>query len=38
VERLAEERTVKWVCKNTPEGKVSIRKPRKRWLDAFEND
>jgi hypothetical protein len=37
VERMSEERPVK-VFKNTPEGKRSVEKPRKRWLDDVEND
>jgi hypothetical protein len=35
VERMTEERTVK---KNTPEGKSSVGKPRKRWLNDVKND
>jgi hypothetical protein len=38
VERMPEERTVKKVFKNIPEGKMSVGKPRKRWLDDVEND
>lgn len=38
VERKPEERTVKKVFKNIPEGKWSVGKPRKRWLDDVEND
>jgi hypothetical protein len=26
------------VFKNIPEGKRSVGKPRKRWLDEYEND
>jgi hypothetical protein len=26
------------VFKNNPDGKKSVGKPRKRWLDDFEND
>jgi hypothetical protein len=35
---MSEERTVKKVCKNITERKRYVRKPRKRWLDDFEND
>jgi RNA-splicing ligase RtcB len=35
---MPEERTVKKVFKNIPEGKGSVGKPRKRWLDDVEND
>jgi len=35
---MSEERTVKKVFKNIPEGKRSVGKPRKRWLDDVEND
>jgi DNA-binding PadR family transcriptional regulator len=35
---MSEERTVKKVFKNTAEGKRSIGKTRKRWLDDVEND
>jgi len=38
VERMLEERTVKKMFKNTPEGKRSVGKRRKRWLDDVEND
>ena len=38
VEKMSEERTVKKVFKNIPEGKRSVGKPRKRWLDDVEND
>jgi hypothetical protein len=38
VERMSEERTVKKVFKNTPEGKRSVGKPIMRWLDDVEND
>ena len=31
-------RTVKKVFKNSPEGKRSVGKPRKRWLEDVEND
>jgi hypothetical protein len=30
-------RTVKQVFKNTPEGKRSVGKPKKKWLDDAEN-
>lgn len=30
--------TDKKMCKNIPEGKRSVGKPRKRWLDDVEND
>jgi hypothetical protein len=35
---MPEERTVKKLLKNIAEGKRSVGKPRKRWLDDFEND
>ena len=35
---MSKERTVKNVFNNTPEGKRSVRKARKRWLDDVEND
>jgi hypothetical protein len=35
---MSEERPVKEVFLNTPEGKRSVEKPRKRWLDDVEND
>jgi hypothetical protein len=38
VERMPEERTVKNVFKNIPEVKMSVGKPRNRWLDDVEND
>jgi hypothetical protein len=28
---------VKKVFKDIPEGKISVRKPRKKWLDDIEN-
>ena len=34
--RMPEERTVKIVFKNIPEGEKSVGKPRKRWLDDGE--
>jgi hypothetical protein len=37
VERMSEEGNVKKVFKNIPEGKWSVEKPRKRWLDDVEN-
>jgi hypothetical protein len=37
LERMPEKRAVK-VFNNTPEGKRSVGKPRKRCLDDFEND
>jgi hypothetical protein len=37
VERMSGERTVK-VFENIPEGKRSVGKPRKRWLEEVEND
>jgi hypothetical protein len=37
VERMPEERTVKKVSENIPEGETSVGKPRKRWLDNVEN-
>jgi hypothetical protein len=38
VKRMSEERTLKKEFKNIPEGKRSVGKPRKRWLDNVEND
>ena len=38
MERISEERTVKEVFKNTPEGERSVGKPKKRWLVDVEND
>ena len=38
VERMPEERIVKKVLKNIPEGKMSIWKPSKRWLDSVKYD
>ena len=38
VERMLEEGTVKEVFKNIPEGKRSVGKRRRRWLDDVEND
>jgi hypothetical protein len=35
---MPEERTVKKVFQNMPQGKTSVGKPRKRWLDDVEND
>ena len=35
---MPEERNVKKVFKNFPEGKRSVGKSRKRWLDDVEND
>jgi hypothetical protein len=32
------ESSVKKVFKNIPEGKISVGKPRKRWLASVEND
>jgi hypothetical protein len=34
VERVSEERNVNEVFKNTTEGRRSIGKPKKRWLDV----
>jgi hypothetical protein len=34
---MPEERTVKKMCKNIPEERRSVGKPRKRWLDGVEN-
>jgi hypothetical protein len=34
--RLPEERTVKIVFKNIPEGERSLGKPRKKWLEVGE--
>jgi hypothetical protein len=38
VERMSEERTVKRVFKNTPQGKRSAGKPRGRRLDDVEEN
>jgi hypothetical protein len=38
VGRTPTERILKNVFKNIQEGKRSVRKPRKRWLDDVEND
>jgi hypothetical protein len=35
---MPEERTGKKMFKNISEGKRSVGKPRKRWLDDVEND
>jgi hypothetical protein len=35
---MPEERTLKKVFKNTPEGKGYAGKPRKKWLDDVEKD
>jgi hypothetical protein len=35
---MPEERRVKKAFKNIPEEKRSVGKPRKRWLDDFQND
>jgi hypothetical protein len=35
---MSEQGTVKKVFKNTLEGKGSVGKPRKRWLNDTEND
>ena len=35
--RMPHERTVKKVSGNIPNGKISVGKPRKRWLDDAEN-
>jgi hypothetical protein len=32
---MSEERTVKNMFKNTPEGKGFVEKPRQRWLENF---
>jgi hypothetical protein len=34
---MPHERTVKKVFGNIPNGKISVGKPRKRWLDNAEN-
>jgi hypothetical protein len=34
---MPDERTVKNVFKTIPYGKTSVGKPRKIWLDCFEN-
>ena len=38
MERKPEARTVKVVYKNISEGKGSVGKPRRRWLDNVAND
>jgi hypothetical protein len=38
VERIPEERKVKNMFKNTPDGKGAAEKPRNRWLDNAENN
>jgi hypothetical protein len=38
VERIPEERIVKKVFENIPEGEKSVGKPGKRWLDDVKND
>jgi hypothetical protein len=38
VARVPEERTVKRVFKNIPDGKCPVGKPRKRWLVDVDND
>jgi len=38
VTRVPEERTVKRVFKNIPDGKCSVGMPRKRWMVDVEND
>jgi hypothetical protein len=38
VERMSEERSANNVVKNKSEGKTSVGKQRKWWLDAVEND
>jgi len=38
LERIPEERSVKIVFKNIPEGKRLFGKPGKRWLGDVEND
>jgi hypothetical protein len=35
---MSEQRTVKKVFKNVAEGKRSVEKPRRRWLDDVENE
>jgi hypothetical protein len=35
---MSEERTVKKMFKNIPEGKISFGKPRSRCFDDVEND
>jgi hypothetical protein len=37
VERITEERAVKKLFKNIREGRRTLGKPRKRWLDDVEN-
>jgi hypothetical protein len=38
VRTTPEEITVMKVFKNVPEGRRSVRKPRKRWINDVEND
>jgi hypothetical protein len=35
---MPEERNVKKVVTNIPEGRISVGKPRKRWLDDTVNN
>jgi hypothetical protein len=37
VERVSEKRTVVKVFNNIPDGKRSVEKPRKRWMNDVEN-
>jgi hypothetical protein len=38
VERLSEERVVKRLYQNTPEGSRNVGRPRLRWLDDVRED
>ena len=38
VERMSEERVVKRLYQNTPEGRRSVRRPRLRWMDDMRED
>jgi hypothetical protein len=38
VERMSEEKAMKQVFKNSPEGRISVGKPRKKWLYDIKID
>ena len=38
MERMSEERVVKRLCQNTPEGSRSVGRPRLRWTDDVRED
>jgi len=38
VERMSEERVVKRLYQNTPEGSRSVGRPRLRWMDDMRED